>query len=69
MSTEATINLDGTIGLVLTPAPFTSISSVEWVQTNPIGTITPGDTPLTATFKPSAAGTTGIYAKCDVSIL
>lgn len=69
MSTEATINLDGTIELVLTPAPFTTISSVEWVQTNPIGTITPGDTPLVATFKPSAAGTTVIYAKCEINIL
>jgi hypothetical protein len=69
MNTEATINLDGTIGLVLTPAPFTSISSVEWVQTNPIGTITPGATPLVATFKPAAAGTTDIYARCEVNIL
>ena len=61
--TQATINIDGTIGLVLTPAPGTAISNVEWFQTNPIGTITPGATPEVATFKPTAAGTTGIYAK------
>jgi hypothetical protein len=69
MSTKATINIDGTIGLVLTPAPFTAISNVQWFQTNPIGTITPSLTPETATFKPSGPGTTAIYAKCDVSIL
>jgi hypothetical protein len=65
----ASIDLEETIGLVLTPAPGTAISNVEWVQTNEIGTITPGETPETATFKPSAAGTTGIYAKCQVAIL
>lgn len=67
--TQATINIDGTIGLTLTPASGTAISNVEWFQTNPIGTITPGATPEVATFKPSMAGITGIYAKCDVSIL
>ena len=66
---QASIDLEETIGLVLTPAPGTSISSVEWVQTNPIGVITPGATPEVATFKPSTVGTTGIYAKCDVVIL
>jgi len=66
---EAVIGPEDTIGLTLTPAPGTDISNVEWVQTNPIGTITPGATPEVATFKPTAAGTTGIYAKCDVAIL
>ena len=66
-NTSATINIDGTIGLTLTPAPGTAISNVEWFQTSPIGTITPGDTPETATFKPSEAGTTGIYAKATVT--
>lgn len=61
-NTSATINIDGSIGLLLTPSPGTTISNVQWFQTNPIGVITPGSTPEVATFKPSAAGTTGIYA-------
>jgi len=66
---SAEIDLQETIGLLLTPAPGTAIFNVQWFQTNPIGTITPGDTPEVATFKPSAAGTTGIYAKCEVVLL
>jgi hypothetical protein len=58
----AVIDLAGDIGLVLTPAPGTAISNVQWFQTNPIGTITPGASPEVATFKPSKTGTTGIYA-------
>jgi len=58
----AIIGPDDTIGLTLTPAPGTTISNVEWFQTNPIGVITPGSTPNVATFKPSGLGTTGIYA-------
>jgi hypothetical protein len=67
--TQAIINIDGTIGLILTPAPGTSISNVQWFQTNPIGNIIPGATPEVATFKPSEPGITGIYVKCEVSIL
>jgi len=59
---EAVIGPDDTIGLTLTPAPGTVISNVEWFQTNPIGVITPGATPNIATFKPTATGTTNIYA-------
>jgi hypothetical protein len=69
IDTNASIDLEETIELLLTPAPGTSISNVQWFQTNPIGTITLGKTPEMATFKPSAVGETGIFAKCEISIL
>jgi hypothetical protein len=64
---SAEIDLQETIGLLLTPAPGTAISNVQWFQTNPIGVITPGATPNIARFKPSQPGTTGIYAKAVVT--
>lgn len=60
--TTAVIGPNDTIGLTLTPSPGTTIVSAQWVQTNPIGTITPGATPNIARFKPTSEGTTGIYA-------
>jgi hypothetical protein len=59
----AVIGPEDTIGLNLTPSPGNTISDVQWFQTNPIGVITPGSSPNVATFKPSALGTTSIYAK------
>ena len=58
----ASIDLEESIGLLLTPSVGMALSDVKWFQTNPIGVITPGATPNVATFKPTTTGTTNIYA-------
>jgi hypothetical protein len=68
MSTEAEINIDGTIGLTLTPAPGTTISNVKWNQDNPIGQISPTSVPNKYLFTPSKAGVVKISATVDVKI-
>jgi hypothetical protein len=58
----AEIDLQETIGLLLTPSAGMALSNVQWFQTNQIGVITPGGTPNVATFKPTTTVTTNIYA-------
>lgn len=68
MSTEAEIDFPDTIILVLTPAPFTTISDVKWNQDNPIGKITPTSTPNKYLFTPTKAGIVKISATVAVTI-
>jgi hypothetical protein len=68
MNTSETIDITGTAELILTPAPFTSISEVKWNQDNPIGEITPMSTPNHYLFTPSKGGTVKISASVMVTI-
>jgi len=75
-NTSATINIDGSIPVILTainpatgqPIPGAVISDVAWNENNQIGEFSPTSDPNTFLFTPSKAGTVNFSASATITV-